>query len=480
MAIGTRTKNIYSNIDWITIIIYLLLIFLGWINVYSVVYDSSKPGVSIFDFSQRYGKQLLWIMISLFSIIVILLIDSKFYSSFAYILYAFAILLLIIVLFFGKEVKAAQAWIEIGGFRMQPVEFAKITVCLALARYLSNENFSFQKIKDVAIALLIMLLPVMFIFLQNDTGSALVFFSLIFVLYRQGLNTAIFITIFASIALFILALISNIEILLIIIYIITVLGYVFSNINNIRNQIVLYLFLFFTIISIIIYYYTDVFQDSLQIVILINIALMSVSWLILLFIKKEKNLFLSMCLLVGIVVFTLSVDYLFNNVLQVHQQNRINELLGKNSDPLGVGYNVNQSKIAIGSGGLIGKGFLKGTQTKFNFVPEQSTDFIFCTIGEEWGLVGTTFIIILFVILIIRIILLAERQRSLFSKLYGYGVASIFFFHIAINIAMTVGLAPVIGIPLPFFSYGGSSLWAFTILLFIFIKLDSDRLQVFR
>jgi len=363
---------------------------------------------------------------------------------------------------------------------MQPVEFTKITICLALAQFISSENFSFNRFSKSAILFLILIIPVALIFIQNDTGSALVFFAFIFVLYREGLNKVLFITAFAIIALFILALITNLEVLLIVILCAGVIGFLMTNGRSIYSQIVFYCFLLFTVLSIIIYNYSNIFINKPINLVLLNIVAMGLLMLSLFIIKKNKNLLLFFFVILGVSTFVLSVDYLFNNVLQSHQQKRINELIGMNDDPLGVGYNVNQSKIAIGSGGFDGKGFLQGTQTKYNFVPEQSTDFIFCTIGEEWGLIGSTVVLGLFTLLILRIIFLAERQRSAFSRIYGYGVASILFFHVAVNIGMTIGVAPVIGIPLPFLSYGGSSLWAFTILLFIFIKLDSDRLQIFR
>ncbi len=473
-----KRGNILANIDWVTVIIYLLLVFIGWVNIYSAVFDDSHR--SIFDLSQRYGKQLMWIGAAVVLIFIVLITDSKFYSAFAYPLYGIGLLLLVSVLIFGVEVNASKSWFEIGTFRMQPVEFTKITICLALAQFLSSESFSFYKTNKLAVLGVILGLPVLLIFVQNDTGSALVFFAFVFVLFREGLNKVLFFTAFAIIALFIMALVTNLEILLIIVLVTGVVGFILSNGRNITTQIVAYSFILFVTLSIVVYNYSTIFNNKPINLILLNTLVIGVLMLVMNLIKRNKNLILFFSVIIGITIFVLSVDYIFNNVLQDHQQNRINELLGKNNDPLGVGYNVNQSKIAIGSGGFYGKGFLKGTQTKFNFVPEQSTDFIFCTIGEEWGFIGTTTVLFLFVFLILRILFLAERQRSAFSRIYAYGVASILFFHVAVNIGMTIGLAPVIGIPLPFFSYGGSSLWAFTILLFIFVKLDSDRLQIFR
>ncbi len=473
-----KRNNILLNLDWITIIIYFILVFLGWINIYSAVYDESHA--NIFDFSQRYGKQLVWIGLAIVIICVVLIIDSKFFSTFSYPFYGIGILLLILVLFLGVEVNSSKSWFEIGTFRMQPVEFTKITICLALAQLISGIGFSWEKPKYVILLIVLLGLPAGLIFIQNDTGSALVFFAFVFVLFREGFNKVLFITSFAIIALFIFALVSNLELLVISVLVISVIGFLLTNGNNMRSKIVLYSSLLYLFVSIVIYNYTDIFINNPIDLVLINVGIISIQLIIMYIVKKEKALILFASIIIGVSSFVFSVDYLFYNALQPHQQNRINELLGKNSDPLGVGYNVNQSKIAIGSGGFSGKGFLNGTQTKYNFVPEQSTDFIFCTIGEEWGFIGTTVVLSLYLFLILRIIFLAERQRSSFTRVYGYGVASILFFHVAVNIGMTIGLAPVIGIPLPYFSYGGSSLWAFTLLLFIFIKLDSDRLQIFR
>lgn len=473
-----KRGNIFVTLDWTTVIVYFALVFLGWINIYSAVYDDTYS--SIFDFSQRYGKQLVWIGAAVFLIVIILITDSKFYSAFSYPLYGVGILLLISVLLFGIEVNSSKSWFEIGTFRMQPVEFTKITICLALAQFISSDGFSFNKPKKVGILALILALPIMLIFIQNDTGSALVFFVFVFVLFREGLNKVLFITAFVLIALFVLALVTNLEILFITIAVAAVIGLALTNGRKMQTQIIIYSFILYAAIGIVVFNYTTIFDAKPVNLVLTVIGVISIQWLIMFLVKKNKTLLLFFSLLVGVSLFVFSVDFLFNNVLQEHHQNRINELLGKNNDPLGVGYNVNQSKIAIGSGGFSGKGFLKGTQTKYNFVPEQSTDFIFCTIGEEWGFIGSSVVLFLFAFLIIRIIVLSERQRSPFSRIYGYGVASILFFHVAVNISMTIGLAPVIGIPLPFFSYGGSSLWAFTILLFIFLKLDSDRLQIFR
>lgn len=414
-------KNIFHNIDWITVLLYLTLVFLGWVNIYAAVYDESHK--SIFDISQRYGKQLIWIAAVIIIAIIILIIDAKYFSTFAYPIYVISIFSLLAVLVLGTRIAGSKSWFQIGAFSIQPAEFAKFATNLAIAKYLTTLNINLKKLKTIIKSLLIIGIPAILILLQHDMGSALVYSSFILVLYREGLSGSILILGVMIMVLFILTLI---------------LGK----------------FIFIGILA-------------------------GIAFLMFFFIKRNrKNIYSIIGILILSIAFVFSVDYGFKNVLQAHQKKRIEILLGKKADLKGAGYNINQSKIAIGSGGFSGKGFLKGTQTKYNFVPEQSTDFIFCTVGEEWGFVGSFVIIFLFIALLIRLIKLAERQRSDFSRIYGYGVASILFFHVVVNIGMTIGLTPVIGIPLPFFSYGGSSLWAFTILLFIFLKQDANRLEV--
>ena len=418
-----KQNSIFENIDWLLVVFYLVLVLLGWINIYAAVYNEEHK--NMFDLTQSYGRQMLWIGTSLVIGLAILVIDGKFYAAFSFPIYIVTMGILLVVLVIARDVQGARSWIEIGSFKLQPSEFAKFATNMALAKYLSALGIRMEDMKTKITAGLLILLPMALVLLQNDTGSALVFIAFIFVLYREGLSQNVLIFGFLAGVLFILALMVPNTVL---IGVIGGLGFVaYLLMRKTRNNII---------------------------VILIITALCS-----------------------GIVF---SVDYAFNEILQTHQRERIEVLLGKRSDPKGAGYNVNQSLIAIGSGGFTGKGFLQGTQTKFDFVPEQSTDFIFCTVGEEWGFVGSAFVIILQLFLMIRLIFMAERQRSPFSRIYGYGVASVLFFHLTVNVGMTIGLAPVIGIPLPFFSYGGSSLWSFTILLFIFIKLDSKRLQILR
>lgn len=416
-----RGENIAGNIDWLTVLLWVVLVFFGWLSVFS---SSSDENVSsIFDFSQRYGKQLVWIGMSVLLVIIIVIIDAKFFSTFSFILYFITLALLIGVLLFGKTVAGSRSWFQLGSFAIQPAEFAKFTVALALAKYLSISNIDLYLMKTRIYAIAIIITPAFLILLQNDTGSALVYFSFIIVLFREGLSGMIIIV---------------------------------------------------GIIMTVLFLLTLLFSEVIVIAALTLILVISI------FLSKSilKNWKQVMVIFFLSTAFVYSVNYTFDNVLEPHQKKRINVLLGIEEDLKGAGYNVNQSMIAIGSGGLTGKGFRKGMLTRYQFVPEQSTDFIFCTVGEEWGFAGVSVVILLFLTLFIRIVWLAERQRSVFSRIYGYGVVSILFFHFVINVGMTIGLAPVVGIPLPFFSYGGSSLWAFTILLFIFLKQDANRLNI--
>lgn len=414
-----------SEVDWPTVGIYLFLVTWGWLNIFAAVYDPELEQ-SIFDLNLNSGKQLLWIGTAVFLFGFIMLIDYRFWESFAYYIYTAIILLLIGVLIGGKVVAGSKSWIQIGSFALQPSEFAKFATSLAVAMHVSSANVKLENFKSLVSTGFIIAMPALLILLQNDTGSTLVFSSLLLVLFREGMNPVPLAFGIFCVALFILALIFNKFILIISLGILTILIILFS--RQIRRR-----FGFITL-AFVAYLFS--------------------------------------------VVVIFSVDYFVNNILQPHQQNRIKALINPDADPLGYGWNVTQSKIAIGSGGFFGKGFLEGTQTKFDFVPEQHTDFIFCTIGEEWGWAGSLILIGAFILLFIRLIYLAERQRSKFARIYGYCVLSIMFFHFTINIGMTIGLFPVIGIPLPFFSYGGSSLWSFTILLSIFLNLDANRKNI--
>jgi rod shape determining protein RodA len=416
--------GIFDNVDRYVILIYLLLVTMGWLNIYAAVYNEEHYIIT--DISQKYGKQLIWIGSSLLIAFIILLLDEDFYTAFAYFIYGFILLANIAVPFLGREVKGSRSWFRFGEFGIQPAEFMKFATNLALAKFLSNQNIKITDYRNTFFSLFIIGIPLVVIkILQDETGLAIVFVAFIFTLYREGLSVNYLLMGFLAIILFVMALL----------------------VNNI------YLFVIIGVLCLV----------------------------ALLFVRRNaKNL--AVIAIAGVLSCTMvkGTSTVYEH-LEPHQRIRIDVLLGIGTvDLKKEGYNVNQAKIAIGSGGLLGKGYLQGTQTKYDFVPEQDTDFIFCTVGEEWGFVGSMIVILLQVILIIKLIFMAERQRSPFSRIYGYGVASVLFFHLTINIGMTIGIAPVIGIPLPFFSYGGSSLWSFTILLFIFVKLDSHRLQILR
>ncbi len=430
--------SLFYGIDKITVMTYALLVFMGWLNIYAAVYNEEHQ--NIFDTSQKYGMQLIWIGSAFFIAAFILIIDAGFYIVFAYFFYAFLLLACIAVPYLGREVKGSRSWFRFGSFGIQPAEFMKFATNLALSKCLSNVNINIKVVtyrrnrisdliknyKNTIFAVIILGMPLIIIkILQDETGLALVFIAFIITLYREGLSVNFLIFGLISALLFVLSLVIESQTLIIAIGIIAALAFLFIK-------------------------------------------------------RSKKNLIIISIVFASASGVVLGTNYVYNN-LEEHQKTRIDVLLGRGTVNLKKeGYNVNQAKIAIGSGGFWGKGYLQGTQTKYDFVPEQDTDFIFCTVGEEWGFVGTSIVIILELFLIIRVIFMAERQRSPFSRIYGYGVASVLFFHLAINVGMTIGLMPVIGIPLPFFSYGGSSLWSFTILLFIFIKLDANRLVIFR
>lgn len=469
-------NNTLKNIDWITVILYLVLVTFGWVNIYAANYNSDNP--VFFDPSKEYAKQLIWFGLSLFIIWVLFITDSKFYVAFSYFLYGLSLFLLFSVIFFGKEINGAKSWFELGPVRFQPVEMAKVATALTVSRIISNYGFSFNKRKDLFKIIAVWFAPVICILLQNDTGSALVFFILALPFYREGFsgNVLVFAIIGAVVSVFTIIYPNSLILLTIIMISAGILAYK-TSLRNIGIALGIGALVFLVGLTIYAALEKDYFWDLL---IILGAFAASAYLLSVAINKRQKVVYPILIFLWGAIIFTLSTDYFIEEILSEYQRTRINVLLGFKDDPLGAGYNVNQSKIAIGSGGLTGKGYLQGTQTKFNFVPEQSTDFIFCTVGEEWGFLGTSIVVLLFVFLMIRIVILAEKQHSTFSRVYGYCVASIFFFHFAINIGMTIGLAPVIGIPLPFFSYGGSSLWGFTALLFIFLKLDTNRTELIR
>lgn len=437
MALRQNENRLFYGVDRTIVLVYILLVFMGWLNIYAAVYNEEHQ--NIFDVSQKYGKQLLWIGGAALIAFTILLIDAGFYTVFAYWFYGIILLLCLLVPFVGKEIKGSRSWFGFGGFGVQPAEFMKFATGLALAKFLSNENLMvmsryrlrlkdlIKNYKNTLIAVSFLVVPMLIIkVLQDETGLAIVFVAFIIVLYREGLSINFLLVGLGAVILFVLSLVVT------------------------------------KVITLI-------------------IVLACIAAIVYLFMKKSvRNLILVVVVLAGASAMVLGTKKVYEK-LEPHQKIRIDVLLGRGEvDLKKEGYNVNQAKIAIGSGGFAGKGYLQGTQTKYDFVPEQDTDFIFCTVGEEWGFLGSTVVILLELFLVLRVVFLAERQRSSFSRIYGYGVASVLFFHLCINVGMTIGLMPVIGIPLPFFSYGGSSLWSFTILLFIFIKLDSNRLLILR
>lgn len=468
-----RSINIWSSLDWFSILIFLVMIFFGWINIYAAVYNEEAP--VIFDTTQRYGKQLIFIVAAIIIAFFIVIIDSRFYIFFSYIIYALIIASLLLVLVAGKEVNGARSWFAIGDLSLQPSEFAKFATALALAKYLSGTGIDITSFRSLAPAAVIIFVPVGLILLQPDLGSVVVFFSLVLVLYREGLSPWLFITGILAAILFIATLLSERNYLVLIAIVLSAaVVHLFIDRNPLltlkglvlAGGTTMAIWLLSRLVSM---------DLGIEVVILSGLILSFLLWAYYIYRHKARNLLIILAFLAGSLLFVFTVDFVFDNILKPHQQTRINIVLGIESDPFGKGYNLNQSMISIGSGGFSGKGFLNGTQTRFKFVPEQSTDFIFCTVGEEWGFLGASFVIILYVVLLFRLIVLAERQRSSFTRIYGYGVISILFFHFLINIGMTIGLVPVIGIPLPFFSYGGSSLWGFTMLLFIFLRLDASR-----
>jgi rod shape determining protein RodA len=409
-----KTKG--SKYDWVTIFIYIALVAIGWINIYSASFNEAST--SFFDVKQVYTKQLMFICLSVLLIIFILAIEAKFYERFSSIIYLIALISLLGLFLFGKNINGATSWYAVGGFTIQPSEFAKVATSLALAKYVSDIQIDLLTYQDQIKSLIIVFLPAILIIPQPDPGSALVYLALIFALYREGLPTIYLLFSFIVAALFVATL---------------SFGTVW--------------------VSLLILLITG----------------------IIIFKTEKKSIFKYGILAIACIGFSISVNFIFENVLEQRHRDRFNIVLGKQVDTKSIGYNTNQSEIAIGSGGWTGKGWLQGTQTKGKFVPEQDTDYIFSTVGEEWGFLGSMGVVVLFLSLIIRLLILSERQKSQFSRIYGYSVASILFFHFFINLGMVSGLLPTIGIPLPFFSYGGSGLWGFTILLFIFIRLDASN-----
>ena len=548
-----REDNITNKIDWVTVLIYCAIVFLGWLNIYAVTYDENAQ-TSIFSLDLNSGRQLVFIGGSLIIIAAILIIDRQFYETFAYIIYGLLLFMLLLVPIIGKEVGGNKAWLGIGSFGVQPSEFAKFATALVVAKTIGSIGFKMDNLRNQLILFALIGTPMFLILLQKDTGTAMVFSVFVLVFFREGMSPFLIIIgiacaviliidrqfyetfayIIYGLLLFMLLLVpiigkevggnkawlgigsfgvqpSEFAKFATALVVAKTIGSIGFKMDNLRNQLILFALIGTPMFLILLQKDTGTamvfsvfvlvfFREGMSpFLIIIGIACavifvltllvdnqlylhVGVAVLLILAIlmgrKKFKRIAMLTAGALAIVMVIASVDYIVSDVLKPHQQNRIKALINPDADPLGFGWNVTQSKIAIGSGGFLGKGFLEGTQTKFDFVPEQSTDFIFCTIGEEHGWIGSLFTIALFMLLLLRILFLAERQKNKFARVYGYSVACILFFHFAVNIGMTIGLFPVIGIPLPFFSYGGSSLWGFTILLFIFLKLDAHRMQV--
>lgn len=472
---SNRHSGIFYGVDLWTVLLYVLIVLAGWVSITSASFDEGSA--ELFSFSHFYMKQLLWIGMAWITALVVLLLDERFYHMFAYPAYLGGIALLLAALLFGREVNGAKAWFEFGSFRVQPVEFAKIATALALARVMSEYSFSINRAGDLFRVGVVICIPLFIIILQNDTGSGVVLGSFLFVLYREGLNKWLCIPVLLIAALFIVSFLLSPMTLLVTLILVCTLSEAMMN-GMWRSRIIFLAVLALASIllcaaaALIAPGKLDLYH-SLLIVSLLSIVGVSVYA----YRSNLRNIFILVCFFVGSMIFLPTTDYIFNSILKEHQQNRIKSYLGLLDDPRNLDYNVNQSKIAIGSGNFWGKGFLEGTQIKYGFVPERHTDFIFCTVGEEWGFLGAVVVLSLLCILILRLMSMGERQQEPFGRIYCYCVAAILLFHVLVNVGMTIGLMPVMGIPLPFMSYGGSSLIAFTILLFIAVRLDASTRQ---
>lgn len=472
--------NVWKTVDWFTILLYLIMVTAGWLSICGASYDFDNT--ALFDPSGRPGQQLIWIGLSFVLIFVLMMLDADFYDVFAYIIYALVIVLLIATIFLARDIKGSLSWLEIGPLRLQPAEFAKFATALALAKYMSSYGFKLFSIKHFVLILLIILTPMACILMQKETGSALVYLAFFLVLYREGMSGSVLLAGICAVVFFVISTkyseatvaVTPVGelVVLCIIQAITMILVTFVQKTNLPFRILLGVTAGAYLVAAVLSRFLPVNFAWVS----LGIIGVTCCYLVFLSVKHWAGRYFLIILFAATSVgFLYSVDYVFTEILEPHQQMRIKVSLGLEDDPSGAGYNVNQSKIAIGSGRLTGKGFLNGTQTKLKYVPEQDTDFIFCTVGEEQGFIGASLVLVLYAVFIIRLVVLSERQKTTFARVYGYSVASLFFFHLLINIGMVIGITPVIGIPLPFFSYGGSSLWGFTILLFIFLRLDTSR-----
>lgn len=471
-----------GKVDRITLFLYLLFVVIGWFNIYAASYDLENA-TGMFDLSTRAGSQLIWIGTSLLIAFSLIKIEVSFYETYSFLFYLIGIFLLVVTLIVAQEINGSRSWLIIGPVRLQPAEFMKFIISLALAKVLNTYDFKLMDKKNLMLVSSIIILPTLLVIFQSETGTALVYLSLILVLYREGLPGGVLFMGIAAIIYFILGIrfsdeqigmLSKGEIMTVVLIIIFSAGMVWSYPKRKRTFFIIILISSVPfLIALILYFFSETIDWGMFSLISLGVTALHLLYLFLRY--RVKTYFYIFLFLIVSFGFLESTEYVFNDVLQPHQQMRIKVTLGMEQDLSGAGYHVGQSKIAIGSGGLTGKGYLNGTQTKLKYVPEQDTDFIFCTIGEEHGFIGSTIVMILFTVFVLRLLKLAERQTTTFGRVYGYSVVSIFFFHLLINIGMVIGIMPVIGIPLPFFSYGGSSLWGFTILLFIFLRIDKSR-----
>ena len=475
-----RQASVLRNIDWWTILIYIALLSFGWISVCGASYSYGET--DIFSLDTRSGMQIIWIVTSIMLGFVIVMLDDRFYDTFAFIIYGLLLLLLFATIFNPHSIKGSRSWLVLGPLRIQPAEFAKFATALALSKLMSTYGYNINQWKNFAATLAIILLPMLFIVLQRETGSALVYLAFFLMFYREGMPGSILFTGVAMVVYFVVGIrfaevymggtptsVGKFSVLLLVQLFSIGMVWVYSN-----SRIALQMLFYCVVVTLLSLFLLLIPVDIVYVQMALTVVLIGYLLWLWLSTRVRSYLFIALFAL-GSVAFFYGADFIMQNVMEPHQRSRINVLLGLDEDLRGAGYNVHQSEIAIGSGGLQGKGFLNGTQTKLKFVPEQDTDFIFCTVGEEEGFVGSAGVLLLFLILILRLIYLSERQPYHFSRVYGYCVLSIFLFHVFINVGMVLGLTPVIGIPLPFFSYGGSSLWGFTFLLFIFLRLDAAR-----
>lgn len=481
----SKRDSIQYALDWTTVFYFILLVTMGWISIYGASYDFEFEG-SILDFDQRAGKQFIWILTAFALGGAILLIDHRIFNYFAYVIYAAVILLLIITIFVAPEIKGSRSWLVLGPVSFQPAELAKMATALALAKFMSRYNYRIRNWRDLIPLAFFVLLPFGLIILQKETGSALVFVAFLLMFYREGMKGLVLLLVTLAVVLFVVVIRFSISPIaedrgtwgmVLAMGIILLIQFVYAYFYTRHRKEALILMggaTLFAVASVVLNKWFVVNYDYVA----LGVAGASgIYWLFVELFKRYKRYLLLVLVIFVSVGFSYTADQLFNRMLEPHQQIRIKVLLNMEDDLAGAGYNVNQSKIAIGSGGFFGKGFLNGTQTKLKYVPEQDTDFIFCTVGEEHGFIGSVFVLIIYWLLLMRILKIGERQRENFHRIYAYCVASILFFHLMINVGMVLGLMPVIGIPLPFFSYGGSSLWGFTIMLFILLRLDASRLE---